>query len=149
MATVVLLVVLVGGGVLVFNKLQSQSPPTPIEETASTTPVVNPETAPSTPAATTSADTSELMVNVEAGSYYFKPNMIKAKKGQNVKVVVKSVSMMHNFNIDDLGVKSTLIQNGETGMVEFTASKIGIFEYYCSVGQHKQLGQVGKLIVEE
>jgi len=32
--------------------------------------------------------------------------------------------------------------------VEFTADTPGEFEYYCSVGQHRANGQVGKLIVE-
>ena len=87
-------------------------------------------------------------VEVEAGSYYYKPNIITAKKGETIKIEMKSVSMMHDFNIDELGVKMPIVKNGDTGTVEFTVDKVGTFEYYCSVGQHRQLGQVGKLIVE-
>jgi len=32
--------------------------------------------------------------------------------------------------------------------VEFVANKVGTFEYYCEVGDHKQMGMKGNLIVE-
>lgn len=88
-------------------------------------------------------------IDIEAGSFYYKPNVITVKKGQKVKVVIRSVSMMHDFNIDELNVKSAIVKNGDTGTVEFTPEKVGTFEYYCSVGQHRANGQVGKITVEE
>ncbi|PIV62612.1 hypothetical protein COZ39_02060 [Candidatus Roizmanbacteria bacterium CG_4_10_14_3_um_filter_33_21] len=87
-------------------------------------------------------------VEVESGSYYYKPNAITVKKDERVKIVMHSVSMMHDFNIDELNVKIPIVKNGDTSTVEFIADKVGTFEYYCSVGQHRQMGQVGKLIVE-
>lgn len=98
--------------------------------------------------APSSAQTVIKTVEIEAGSYYYKPNIITVKKGEKVKIVIRSVSMMHNFNIDELGVAMPIVNNGDTGTIEFTADKVGTFEYYCSVGQHRKLGQVGKLIVE-
>ncbi len=95
------------------------------------------------------APTEEVkIVDVEAGSFYYKPNEITVKQGEKVRIVMNSVSMMHDFNIDELGVKMPIIQNGNTGTVEFTADKKGSFEYYCSVGQHRANGQVGTLIVQ-
>lgn len=88
------------------------------------------------------------IVEVEAGSFYYKPNEIKVKKGEKVKIVLKSVSMMHNFVIDELNVQIPITKSGETGTVEFVADKVGTFTYYCSVGQHRKNGQEGKLIVE-
>lgn len=88
-------------------------------------------------------------IDIEAGSFYYKPNVLTVKKGQKVKIVIHSVSMMHDFNIDELGVKSAIVKNGDTGTVEFTPEKAGTFEYYCSVGQHRANGQVGKITVEE
>ncbi len=90
-----------------------------------------------------------LIVEIEAGSFYYKPNEIKVKKGQKVQIVISSVSMMHDFVIDELGVKLPIVKNGETGTVEFVADQVGEFEYYCSVGQHRAQGQVGTLVVEE
>lgn len=92
------------------------------------------------------------VTQIEAGSFYYKPNILRVKKGEKVKLEVKAVDMTHDFNIDELDVNSPIIKAGEAGesvIVEFVADKVGEFEYYCSVGQHRSLGQVGKLIVEE
>ncbi len=86
---------------------------------------------------------------IEAGSFYFKPNIINVKKGDKVKIVLNSVSMMHNFYLDEFSVKSDTIKSGESTSFEFTADKVGEFEFYCAIGQHRASGQVGKLIVTE
>jgi nitrosocyanin len=112
---------------------------------------INPAT--SSNEAVTSGETmtneNEKVINVEAGSFYFKPDTITVKKGQKVKIVLHAVSMMHDFYIDELNVKSPIVKNGDTGTVEFTPDQVGTFEYYCSVGQHRANGQVGKITVEE
>lgn len=89
------------------------------------------------------------VVEVEGGSFYFKPNIIRVKKGEPVKIVLNSVDMMHDLVIDELKVKTEIIQSGETTEVEFTPDTAGEFEFYCSVGQHRANGMVGTLIVEE
>jgi len=86
-------------------------------------------------------------ISVEAGSFYFKPNLIRVKLGEKVKLTLNSVSMMHDFNIDELGVKVPITPSGSSSTVEFTASKVGEFQFYCSVGNHRAMGQVGTLIV--
>ena len=90
-----------------------------------------------------------LPVTVEAGAFYYKPATMTVKKGQKVQITLNSVDMMHDFNIDELGVKSAIVKSGETGTVEFVADKVGTFEYYCSVGQHRANGQVGTITVVE
>jgi cytochrome c oxidase subunit 2 len=97
----------------------------------------------------TPVDVSNGEISVEAGSFYYKPNLIRVKKGEKIKLTLVSVSVMHDFNIDELGVKMPIVKSGSTGTVEFTPDKVGEFEFYCSVGQHRQYGQVGKLIVIE
>ncbi len=88
------------------------------------------------------------VIEVEAGSFYYKPNEIRVKKGDKVKIVMTSVSMMHDFVIDELGVQLPVVKDGDVGEVEFIVSEVGEFEYYCSVGEHRAKGQIGKLIVE-
>lgn len=85
---------------------------------------------------------------IEAGSFYYTSKEIKVKKGDTVKIIIKSVDMMHDFNIDELGVKTPIAKAGETAEVEFIATKAGTFEYYCSIGQHRKMGQIGTLVVE-
>lgn len=94
------------------------------------------------------ATSAEVTINMEAGSFYYKPNVITVKEGTNVKIVFTSVSMMHNLYIDELEVKSPTVKSGNTETFEFVASKKGTYEYYCAVGSHRANGQVGTLIVE-
>ncbi len=89
------------------------------------------------------------VVDIEGGAFYYKPNEIRVKKGEKVKIVMASKDMMHDFVIDELKVKMPIAKGGETGTVEFTADKAGTYEFYCSVGEHRKNGQVGTLIVEE
>lgn len=88
------------------------------------------------------------IVEVEAGSFYFAPDEIRVKQGETVRISMTSVDMMHDFVIDELGVKIPVTQSGDTGVVEFVAETPGTYEYYCSVGNHRQQGQTGTLIVE-
>ena len=55
---------------------------------------------------------------------------------------------MHDFMIDEFEVATNQIGDGEEEEMEFVADKIGTFEYYCSVGNHRAQGMKGKLIVE-
>lgn len=87
-------------------------------------------------------------ITMEAGSFYFAPDAIRVNVGERVRLVMTSADMMHDFNIDELGVRLPITQAGETSTVEFVANQAGTFEYYCSVGDHRANGQVGTLIVE-
>lgn len=88
------------------------------------------------------------IIEVEAGAFYYKPASITVKKGEKVKIVMTSKDMMHDFVVDELGIKAPVTKAGETNTFEFTATETGTFQYYCSVGQHKANGQVGTLIVQ-
>jgi cytochrome c oxidase subunit 2 len=89
------------------------------------------------------------IVEVEGGMYYFDPNEIRVKKGEKVRIVFKSVDGMHDFVIDDLGVRTKIIKAGKTAEVEFVADRTGEYEYYCSVSNHRAMGMKGTLFVSE
>lgn len=93
-------------------------------------------------------DPTDLTFDVVGGSFYFTPNVIHVKKGDKVKIVFHDAGGMHNFTLDEFNVKMDTIKTGETATTEFTADKTGSFEYYCGVGQHRQMGQKGTIIVE-
>lgn len=88
-------------------------------------------------------------ITMEAGSFYYTPNSITVHQGDTVRIVMNAVDMMHDFVIDELDVKSPVIRSGESTTIEFVADQVGEFEFYCSVGSHRQLGMVGTLIVEQ
>ncbi len=86
--------------------------------------------------------------NVTGSNFKFDPSEIRVKKGDTVKITLAS-SGMHDFRIDEFNVKTNVLKTGDAPQtVQFVADKTGTFEYYCSVGNHRAMGMVGKLIVE-
>jgi cytochrome c oxidase subunit 2 len=95
-----------------------------------------------------SSSSAEKEITVEGGAFYFKPNEIKVKKGEKVKLTFTNAGGMHDFVVDELNVKTDVIGSGKSTTVEFTPDKTGTFEFYCSVGNHRQMGMKGKITVE-
>lgn len=144
---VVFIALVIGAGFMLSRSQvqtgKNQSEPSPESNilVISATPLVE-------AAATNRAEGSARIIQIEAGSFYFKPNEIRLKKGESVKFEIKSADMMHDFNITELNVKIPITKAGNTASVVYTADTSGTFEFYCSVGLHRKNGQVGKLIVE-
>ncbi len=91
----------------------------------------------------------EVTFDVKGGSFFYEPNTMQVKKGDHVTIRYSNIGGMHDINIEEFGVKSSVIRTGESTSVDFVANKVGSFEYYCSVGQHRQMGQKGTLTVTE
>lgn len=116
----------------------------------------NPTTEPTTNAmkeispAVNESDSQKMtgVIAVEGGNFFFKPNEIRVKKGEKVTITLKNSGGFHNLEIDELNVKTKTIKDGETDTVSFTPDKTGSFEYYCAVGNHREMGMKGTLIVE-
>ena len=72
---------------------------------------------------------------------------LSVKKGDRVRIAVTNIKGMHDFVIDEFGVKQETPLTEKT-VIEFVADKAGTFEYYCSKPGHRAKGQWGKLIVE-
>jgi len=87
-------------------------------------------------------------VEIEASNFEFSISEIRVKKGQRVRIVLKNTEGFHDFVIDEFNAATAQIQEGEEDSIEFMADKEGEFFFYCSVGQHRELGMEGKLIVE-
>lgn len=85
---------------------------------------------------------------VVATPFKFDVTEIKVKKGDTVRIVFKNEGGMHDWVVDEFNARTKQLQAGQTETIEFVADKVGTFEYYCSVMQHRQMGMVGKLIVE-
>ncbi len=74
---------------------------------------------------------------------------LSAKVGDVVKVVlINDEDVEHDFVVEDLGVRSSLLRNeGDTTSVTFTTNKGGEFTYQCTLPGHRAAGMEGKLIV--
>jgi nitrosocyanin len=85
---------------------------------------------------------------VNGSNFAFDPKTITVNKGDTVKITFKNVGGMHDFKLDEFNVATNKINGGESDTVTFVADKAGSFEYYCSVGTHRQMGMKGTLIVK-
>lgn len=93
-----------------------------------------------------SSDAREIIV--DGSNYKFAPDTITVKKGEKVRIVLKNTEGVHDFRVDELGIETAVIREGHEDFTEFTPDKIGSFEFYCSVGNHRALGMKGSLVVE-
>ncbi len=85
---------------------------------------------------------------VDGTNFKFAPNTLKVNKGDKVKITFVNTQGFHDFVVDGYNVRSKQIQAGAQDVIEFTADKAGTFEYYCSVGTHRQMGMKGTLTVK-
>lgn len=81
-------------------------------------------------------------------NYAFSQTEIRVKKGDTVRINFKSIGGFHDWMIDEFNAGTQRVSVEDEASVEFVADKRGTFEYYCSVGNHRQLGMKGNLIVE-
>ena len=98
---------------------------------------------------TTNSSTQETKtIEITAANFTFSPGEIRVKKGDTVKVVLNNKEGFHDWVVDELNVSTKQVGKGETTEITFIPDKAGTFEFYCSVGSHRQMGMKGNLIVE-
>ncbi len=146
---IIFLALIVGVGVFYIKSQTSQNLDRTLNTVSNSMPVIDESTNPSSVDEMIAINNNAVNFNVEGGSFYFKPNEIKVKLGQTVKIEFTSKSGLHDFVLDEFNIKTKVLSSGKSEIVEFTADKLGQFEFYCSVPGHRQSGMIGKLIVEE
>lgn len=100
------------------------------------------------------SDTPEMVVvrefTVTGSKFKFDPATISVKKGETVRITFVNAEGMHDWVIDEFtGGRTKVLNQGQSETIEFVADKAGTFEYYCSVGTHRQMGMEGTLSVTE
>lgn len=145
--------VLIGIGVLVAvvtvavlatqdlgNKKPAASPaPTTQEETPASPGLGGPPAPP-----TVEGEGKEIVVSGD--EYSFSPKAISLVAGETVKITFKNMGKLpHNLVITELGVSTKTIAGGAQDSVTVTASKTGMYTFFCSVSNHRQLGMEGKV----
>jgi cytochrome c oxidase subunit 2 len=86
---------------------------------------------------------------IDATNFAYSVSKITVQKGQKVRIKLTNSEGFHDWVVDEFNASTMRINAGEEAMVEFTPDKVGTFEFYCSVGQHRANGMVGTLVVEE
>lgn len=102
---------------------------------------------PTVSTAATTADTVKEFT-VTGSNFKFSPTEMKVKQGDTVRVIFKNSGGAHDWKLDEFNAATKMLQSGQEETIEFVANKTGTFEYYCSVGTHRQMGMKGNLIVE-
>jgi plastocyanin len=131
-ATIVVVLVLVGIGIYYFATSNIQNTP-PSDSTQSKQ---------------TDVSSSEKTFTIIAENFSFSPAQITVSKGEKVKIILNNVEGYHDFVVDEFNARTDRVQGSTTTQVEFIADKTGTFEYYCSVGNHRQMGMKGNLVVQ-
>ena len=92
---------------------------------------------------------NDVVVNVTGANFAFSKKEIRVKKGDKVTVNFESTNGLHDWVVDEFsGARTQQVRPGTKTSTTFKADKTGVFEFYCSVSQHRGMGMVGKLIVE-
>jgi len=95
-------------------------------------------------------DSNVKEVTIEGTEFKFVADTLTVKKGEKVRLTFKNTGeMKHDWVVDELGVSTEILESGKQEIIEFTPDKAGVFEYYCSVGEHRKNGMVGTITVEE
>jgi len=85
---------------------------------------------------------------VTGSNFKFDMSEIKVKAGDTVKITFVNSGGFHDFVLDEFNVATKQANGPSEESVTFVADKAGTYEFYCSVGQHRQMGMKGNLIVE-
>ena len=80
-------------------------------------------------------------------NFEFSLTALEVKEGQKVRIVFTSEEGFHDWVVDEFNAATAQVSTGETSSVEFVADQVGEFEFYCSVGNHREMGMVGTLTV--
>ena len=84
-------------------------------------------------------------IKVTARKYGFSPDVIKAKRGDHIKIVITALDRDHGFKLEPFHIDQKL-PKGEAVTVEFTADQAGTFQFecshFCGLGHKKMRGQL-------
>lgn len=138
--TIIVLIVLVAGTFLFIGMgKQAEAPITPAEDIN----IVN------EPAVNDEEEVQPVKEFVIKGTNFsFDPSVITVNQGDRVKITFENTEGFHDLVIDEYEIATTQVNAPDIQTVEFIADKVGSFEYYCSVGKHREQGMKGTLVVE-
>lgn len=83
-----------------------------------------------------------------ASNFKYDVTEIRVKQWDTVIINLMSGEGFHDWVVDEFDARTGQLQSGESDSIQFVADKSGVFEFYCSVGNHRQMGMIGELIVE-
>ncbi|MCB9420365.1 MAG: cupredoxin domain-containing protein [Ardenticatenaceae bacterium] len=87
-------------------------------------------------------------IHLTAQDMRFGQTEIHLKVGQTVTLTLDNKDFFgHSFDANDFDVHTVMPANSQV-TASFTATRPGVFDFYCGVPGHQKAGMVGKFIVE-
>jgi plastocyanin len=91
------------------------------------------------------------MITMEADSFKFTPNNIKAHQGEEIAIkIVNIADAGHDFTIKDPQgriIKSVDLPSKQTTEIRITLSEAGEYNFYCDKPFHSSFGMKGQIEV--
>lgn len=84
-------------------------------------------------------------------SMRFEPATITVKSDTPVRLTLKnSGTLVHDWAVDNLDGKKVSVEaaGGQSATTDFTPSRPGSYEFYCSQPGHREAGMKGMLVVQ-
>jgi len=130
---VIVLVVLIGG----YYWLNNNKAPKPIVQNEE---IINNEEQ--------NVQTEIKEFEISGSNFSLSTKEITVNQGDTVRINLTNRGGFHDLVIDEFNARTKQLADGAKETIEFVADKTGTFEYYCSVGKHREMGMVGNLIVQ-
>lgn len=139
---VIAAVVLIAGGILWWNVAKKDdSPKQELKKEDKVIAEDSPQTANQPPAV------KEIVI--VGSDFSFSPSSIAVKQGESVRLIFKNEGeTTHNLTIQGLNKQTNTIGGGQIDVLEFTAPVSGIYDFICSVSDHRARGMTGKFITQ-
>lgn len=96
----------------------------------------------------TSSSAKQKIFDIVAGNFYFSPNKITVNEGDTIIINLMSRNGLHDFIIDDLHIRTPLLQDGRMVSVRFIAEKKGIYAFYSDTPPDRHYNMKGILVIQ-
>ncbi len=88
-------------------------------------------------------------ITIKMSEYIFSPSVISIDVEKDTTFVLKNLGFTtHDFVVEEIDIHSGLIPPGGSKTITFKADEPGEYDFYCSVGDHRDNGMEGVLIVK-
>lgn len=75
---------------------------------------------------------SDSSFEIKVDKVGFEPKLITVKKGEKVVIKFTSTDVAHGIDLDDFGLKNTIIPEKDSVTLEFTPNEAGQFSFWCT-----------------
>ncbi|MFP4644832.1 MAG: cupredoxin domain-containing protein [Spirochaetales bacterium] len=97
----------------------------------------------------TDSDEDVKEITVENDGLSFIPDEIRVNEGDTIRLTFENTGGFHDWVLDEFDAATSQYSGGNSETIEFVADSAGEYEFYCSVGNHRDQGMWGDFIVVE